>query len=167
MPGKPAARVTDPTDCSLPGHDINSIVSGSSDVFFDDLPAAREGDVTECGSTLVTGFSTSVFINGKPAAIVGSAGGHGNQVISGSGTIIIGNSHTPAPVEWPAPVVIPGTFNRVFEFETVSGRRVEGLTYRIVSESGKEESGVPDCGRSRCFSTHQKPEALTVFVAAE
>ena len=33
MSGKPAARVTDPTDCPLPGHGSNPIVEGSGDVF--------------------------------------------------------------------------------------------------------------------------------------
>lgn len=29
MSGKPAARVTDPTACPIPGHGVNPIVSGS------------------------------------------------------------------------------------------------------------------------------------------
>lgn len=32
MSGKPAARVTDPTACPLPGHGTNPIVSGSPNV---------------------------------------------------------------------------------------------------------------------------------------
>ncbi len=35
MSGKPAARVSDPTACPLPGHGSNPIVVGSADVFFD------------------------------------------------------------------------------------------------------------------------------------
>lgn len=37
MSGKPAARVTDPTTCPLPGHGTNPIASGSGDVFFNGL----------------------------------------------------------------------------------------------------------------------------------
>ncbi len=44
MSGKPAARVSDPTACPLPGHGSNPIVVGSADVFFDGLAAARQGD---------------------------------------------------------------------------------------------------------------------------
>ncbi|HBP5739193.1 TPA: Rhs element Vgr protein, partial [Pseudomonas aeruginosa] len=49
MSGKPAARATDPTACSLPGHGTNPIVQGSPDVIFDGLPAARQGDASACG----------------------------------------------------------------------------------------------------------------------
>ena len=97
MSGKPAARVTDPTACPLPGHGTNPIAAGSGDVFFDGLPAARQGDASACGSALVGDLATTVLINGKPAATVGSVGAHGNKVTAGSGTVIIGNSHTPAP----------------------------------------------------------------------
>jgi len=64
---KPAARVTDPTSCPMPGHGAQSIASGSSDVFFDGLAAARKGDTCTCGSALVSGVSATVFINGRPA----------------------------------------------------------------------------------------------------
>jgi uncharacterized Zn-binding protein involved in type VI secretion len=167
MSGKPAARLTDPTDCSLPGHGTNPITSGSSNVLFDGLPAAREGDTTDCGGTLVTGFSSSVLINGKSAAVVGSTASHGNTVIAGSGTVIIGNTHTPAAFEPPSPLVIPGTFNRVFAFKTTSGKTVEGLRYQVISESGIEDVGTANLGKAKCFSTRQKPEFFTVFVASE
>jgi len=44
MSGKPAARVTDPTACPLPGHGTNPIASGSPNVNFDGLAAARMTD---------------------------------------------------------------------------------------------------------------------------
>jgi uncharacterized Zn-binding protein involved in type VI secretion len=97
MSGKPAARVTDPTACPLPGHGTNPIVAGSGDVFFDGLAAARQGDASACGGAMVGGLATTVLINGKPAATVDSVGTHGNKVTAGSGTVIIGNSHSPAP----------------------------------------------------------------------
>ena len=96
MSGKPAARVSDPTACPIPGHGVNPIVSGSHDVFFDGLLAAREGDVSACGGAISAGLSSTVFINGRPAATLGSVGCHGNTVIAGSGTEIIGDTHTPA-----------------------------------------------------------------------
>jgi uncharacterized Zn-binding protein involved in type VI secretion len=37
MSGKPAARVTDPTACPLPGHGTNPIASGSPNMNFDGL----------------------------------------------------------------------------------------------------------------------------------
>lgn len=107
MHGKPAARLTDPTECSLPGHGTNPITSGSSNVLINGLPAAREGDTTECGGALINGLSSSVLINGKLAAIAGSVASHGNVIIGGSGTVIIGNTHTPALFEPPSPSVFP------------------------------------------------------------
>jgi uncharacterized Zn-binding protein involved in type VI secretion len=103
---KPAARVSDPTDCPQANHGANPIVSGSADVFFEGLPAARQGDTTECGSSLVSGLSSTVVINGKPAAMVGSIGSCGNTVVSGAGTIVIGDVHTPAPFIAPTPLAI-------------------------------------------------------------
>ncbi|MBU1331271.1 MAG: PAAR domain-containing protein [Gammaproteobacteria bacterium] len=105
MSGKPAARVTDPTACPLPGHGTNPIVSGSPDVLFDGLPAARQGDPTACGSGLASNLVPNVFINGLPVATLGSLGNHGNVVVGGSGTVIIGNTHTAAAIA--APLDLP------------------------------------------------------------
>lgn len=94
---KPAARKTDPSSCPLPGHGTNPIATGSPDVFFDGLSAARQGDTCTCGSALSSGLSSTVFINGKNAATIDTGGTHGSVVIGGSGTVIIGDSHTACP----------------------------------------------------------------------
>ncbi|MFI8381216.1 PAAR domain-containing protein [Pseudomonas sp. NPDC079086] len=90
MSGKPAARVSDPTACPIPGHGTNPIVAGSPDVLFDSLPAARMGDPTGCGSSLASAVIPTVLINNKPATVLGTVGSHGNPVIAGSGTVLIG-----------------------------------------------------------------------------
>ena len=59
MSGKPAARVTDPTACPLPGHGTNPIVMGSPNVNFDGLAAARMTDKSACGSP-ITGAVPSI-----------------------------------------------------------------------------------------------------------
>lgn len=92
MSGKPAARLSDPTACPLPGHGTNPITAGSPNVFFDSLPAARQGDSTACGSALVANVVPTVLINGMPATVLGTQGSHGNVVVGGSGTVLIGNS---------------------------------------------------------------------------
>jgi len=97
MQGKPAARVSDPTACPVPGHGTSPIVSGSPDVFFDGLPVARQGDPSACGGALSGNLVPNVFINGLPVATLGSIGSHGNVVIGGSGTVIIGTAHAAAP----------------------------------------------------------------------
>ncbi|NCB57632.1 MAG: hypothetical protein EOM46_09030 [Gammaproteobacteria bacterium] len=84
------ARASDSHACPQKGHSVNTISSGSDDVFINGLPVARVGDSTSCGATIVAGSST-VFINGKPAALLGSATSHGGVIISGSGNVLIGD----------------------------------------------------------------------------
>ncbi|NYT71065.1 PAAR domain-containing protein [Halomonas sp. QX-2] len=90
MSGKPAARITDLTSCPIPGHGTNPLVSGSPDVFYDGLAAARLDDKSACGSPITHEVSPTVLVNGKPTAVLSSVAAHGNVVITGSGTVIIG-----------------------------------------------------------------------------
>jgi len=140
MMGKPAARVTDPTTCPI--HGTNPIASGSPDVFFNGLAAARLGDQCTCGQALSGAFSSTVFINGLNAMTLDSTADHGGLVIGGSGNIIIGNTHTPAPFIPPLPIIGQpvAQFKAVsantdkpiarqaYELETAEGRIVKGLT---------------------------------------
>ena len=143
MSGKPAARVSDPTACPLPGHGTNPIAAGSGDVFFDGLAAARQGDASACGGALVGDLATTVLINGKPAATVGSVGSHGNKVTAGSGTVIIGNSHSPAPFVPPLPVEIKWPFNEHYVINCQdTGKPLPGVAYSFKTASGKIISGV-------------------------
>ena len=143
MSGKPAARVSDPTACPLPGHGTNPIAAGSGDVFFDGLAAARQGDASACGGALVGDLATTVLINGKPAATVGSVGSHGNKVTAGSGTVIIGNSHSPAPFVPPLPMEIKWPFNEHYVINCQdSGKPLAGVAYSFKTASGKVISGV-------------------------
>ncbi|MBD9564844.1 PAAR domain-containing protein [Pseudomonas sp. PDM09] len=143
MSGKPAARVSDPTACPLPGHGTNPIVAGSGDVFFDGLAAASQGDASACGGAMVGDLATTVLINGKPAATVGSAGTHGNKVTAGSGTVIIGNSHSPAPFVAPLPVEIKWPFDEHFVINCKdTGESLAGVAYTLKTASGKIINGI-------------------------
>ncbi len=145
MSGKPAARVSDPTACPLPGHGTNPIAAGSGDVFFDGLAAARQGDASACGGAMSGGLATTVLINGKPAATVDSVGTHGNKVTAGSGTVIIGNSHSPAPFVPPLPVEIQWPFNEHYVINCQdTGKPLAGVEYTLKTASGKIISGVTD-----------------------
>jgi len=165
MSGKPAARVSDPTACPLPGHGTNPIAAGSGDVFFDGLAAAREGDASACGGALVGDLATTVLINGKPAATVGSVGSHGNKVTSGSGTVIIGNSHSPAPFVPPLPVEIQWPFNEHFVINCQdSGKPLAGVAYTLKTASGKIINGVTGAdGKTQKISSDQA-EALELVI---
>jgi uncharacterized Zn-binding protein involved in type VI secretion len=65
-----------------------AIASGSDSVMVEGKQAARAGDATDCGSTVVEG-SPDVFINGKPAAVQGDATGCGGSIVTGSSGVFI------------------------------------------------------------------------------
>ncbi|QHC98516.1 MULTISPECIES: PAAR domain-containing protein [unclassified Pseudomonas] len=165
MSGKPAARVSDPTACPLPGHGTNPIAAGSGDVFFDGLAAAREGDASACGGAMVGGLATTVKINGKSAVTVDSEGTHGNKVTAGSGTVIIGNSHSPAPFVPPLPVEIQWPFSQHFVVRNPrNGAPVADRSYTLRTASGKEVKGVTDAqGRTKPIASHLA-ESVTLIV---
>jgi uncharacterized Zn-binding protein involved in type VI secretion len=149
MSGKPAARVSDPTACPLPGHGTNPIAAGSGDVFFDGLAAARQGDASACGGAMVGDLATTVLINGKPAATVGSAGTHGNKVTAGSSTVIIGNSHTPVPFIPPVPLMLFSHCQHVV-MEDQDGNPLQDIPYQITTAKGEVISGQSDAmGRTQ------------------
>lgn len=104
MSGKPAARLSDSTICPVPGHGVTPVQTGSPDVLFNNLPAARLGDAAGCGQAVSGAVSASVLINGKNAALLGSTLSHGGAVISGSGDILIGDTVVTAPFSAPMPL---------------------------------------------------------------
>lgn len=144
MSGKPAARLSDPTACPKTGHGTNPIAAGSGNVFFDGLPAARQGDASACGGAMSGGLATTVLINGKPAATVDSVGTHGNKVTAGSGTVIIGNSHSPAPFVPPIPLSIFGFDVCVQLLDQASGSPMKNMAYTATLEDGSQVHGTTD-----------------------
>ena len=150
MSVKPAARVTDPTACPLPGHGTNPIAAGSGDVFFDGLPAARQGDASACGGAMVGGLATTVLINGKAAATVDSVGTHGNKVVAGSGTVIIGNSHSAVPFVAPIPLMLFSHCQHVV----------------MKDQDGTQEEGVTnEKGFTHRLARHESAEQVEIYVA--
>ncbi|MGE1154204.1 PAAR domain-containing protein [Pseudomonas sp. ICMP 460] len=154
MSGKPAARITDPTACPVPGHGTNSLVTGSSDVIFEGLGAARLNDTSACGSPITSGVSSTVFINGFNAATVGSVGAHGNTVTAGASTIIIGDTFVPAPFSGLSsmPVHFSDKIKLVHE---VTGEPMPNHAYCIQRANGSIEHGVSDAlGYTHVVSSH-------------
>ena len=56
--GKGIARVGDKATC--PKHGPNTIVSGDATLIVDGKPAARHGDKTACGATLIAGQQATI-----------------------------------------------------------------------------------------------------------
>nr|WP_314872774.1 PAAR domain-containing protein [uncultured Pseudomonas sp.] len=164
MSGKPAARVTDPIDCPTAGHGSNAIVSGSPNVFINGLPAARQGDLTACGSTIVSGVSSTVFINGLPAATQGSLGSHGGVVIGGSGSVIIGDVFTPAPSGsvTPPPSAKAAYSGRFQLIDQKTGKPVAGCTVKVWSSGGWSASDTTDSEGKTSWVYHDTPEKIYI-----
>jgi uncharacterized Zn-binding protein involved in type VI secretion len=163
MSGKPAARVTDPSTCPLPGHGTNPIVSGSPNVNFDGLAAARMTDKSACGSPITGAVASTVFINGLNAATLDSTGGHGNVVIGGSGTVIIGDTVTSAPFSGLLPMPVHFT-DRLKLVNDVTGEPMPDHPYVIQRADGRLEHGVSDAnGFTHQVSSHL-PETIKLFL---
>jgi uncharacterized Zn-binding protein involved in type VI secretion len=56
--GKGIARMGDKATCPI--HGPNPIISGDSTLIVDGKPAARHGDKTACGATLIAGQQASI-----------------------------------------------------------------------------------------------------------
>jgi len=163
MSGKPAARVSDPTSCPLPGHGTNPIASGSPNVFFDGLAAARMTDKSACGSPITGGVSSTVFINGLNAATIDSTGGHGNIVIGGSGTVIIGDTVVSAPFSGLLPMPVHFS-DKIKLVDGTTGEPMPIHGYAIQREDGSLEHGVSDSmGFTHMVSSHLA-ETIKIFL---
>ncbi|WP_448092313.1 PAAR domain-containing protein [Pseudomonas lini] len=161
---KPAARITDPTSCPMPGHGPKAIASGSPDVFFDGLAAATKGDTCTCGSNLASAVSATVLINGKNAALVGTVGTHGDVVIGGSGTVIIGDSHTPAPFTPPLPLLLKKTYGHTFSIvDSETGQPLAGRSF-TATVNGEKIIGITDSAGIAHVKTPIKDAPISVSI---
>lgn len=153
------ARAGDAHACPQTGHSVNSIVSGSNNVFINGITAARIGDTTACGATIVTGSST-VTINGIPAAIMGSATSHGGVIIGGSGNVMIGDSYSPqAAISESSPLK---AFTQHFQFIDETGKPTDGFTYLISTPHGDVIGDVCHEGKTEVI---QSDTEITISLA--
>ena len=164
MSGKPAARVTDPTACPLPGHGTNPIVVGSPNVLFDGLPAARQTDVSACGSPIASAVASTVFINGLPAATLGSVGAHGNVIVGGSGTVLIGDASVVAAFTPPAPLSnSTAPFSGRFQLiDQETGKPVAGRRVKVWSSGGWSAIDTTDAEGMTSWVNHDASETLHI-----
>lgn len=168
MSGKPAARLSDPTACPIPGHGTNPIAAGSPNVLFDSLPAARQGDASACGGAMASAVIPTVLINGKPATTVGTAGSHGNVVVAGSGTVIIGTSGGGAGFSPIQPLSFTNHFDEQFRILSDDGRPLANVPYFIKDQAGNIYKGFSDETGStpRIRTTQKEPLEITTGVEA-
>lgn len=148
-----AARVGDAHTCPQKGHSVNSIASGSDNVFINGVPASRLGDTTCCGATVIAGSST-VFINGKPAALMGSATSHGGVIIAGSGNVLIGDTYTPPSQSGISDSFVEKAFNQHFQLIDQSGKPAKGFTYLLQTPDGEISGKTCEQGKTIICHSH-------------
>jgi uncharacterized Zn-binding protein involved in type VI secretion len=159
MSGKPAARVSDTDACPVPGHVPNPVSSGSPDVFFNNLAAARVGDTTRCGDVITQGIS-SILINGKPVAHQGSGTSHGGVIITGSGDIFVGEQTFSCQISLSAPM----RFDEQIRIVDEEGTPLAHVPYFIKDQSGRVYKGLSD-ESGYCPRVYtEKEEVLEVLV---
>ena len=75
-----------------------------------------------------------------------SSGSHGNTVIAGSGTVLIGDSHSAAAFQAPAPLQFAKKFAHAFVI--TDSETSQPMAYRdfVATVDGKEVFGVTDAG---------------------
>ncbi|KJH82294.1 PAAR domain-containing protein [Stutzerimonas stutzeri] len=148
MSGKPAARLSDPTSCPVPGHGTPAITSGSPDVLFNNLPAARLGDAAGCGQAISGAFSSTVFINGKNAAMLDSTLSHGGVIIGGSGDVLIGDTVITSPFTAPPPLAT----DKWISFQIPATERYTGWKCIAHFDDGSSLDGVIGSDNRVAFS---------------
>ena len=163
MSAKPAARKGDPTADG----DSNPIDSGSPDVLFDGLPAAREGDTTECGSELCDQLSSTVLINGKAAVMVDSEGSAGNVVMSGSATVLIGDKSN-TTTNKATSLIQQLKINKSFIVrDKASGNPITDRHYTLTIGSGINITGVTDSeGRTKTIAAKAQ-QKITIVISPQ
>ncbi|MGP9764261.1 PAAR domain-containing protein [Halomonas sp. AOP13-D3-9] len=131
------AKLGDQVACRCNGGP-HRIVSAASTTFVDGLPAARVGDRSSCGASIVSGLDWYP-IEGAAAAIHGSETSCGGVVIAAASAITgqpRGGASTTS-----LPTVQPPRYNRRVVFRDEFGAPLAHESYRLVLEGGDTKEG--------------------------
>ncbi|MFS8149086.1 PAAR domain-containing protein [Vreelandella titanicae] len=131
------AKLGDQVACPCNGGP-HRIVSAASTTFVDGLPAARVGDRSSCGASIVSGLEWYP-IEGAAAAIHGSETSCGGVVIAAASAITgqpRGGASTTS-----LPTVQPPRYNRRVVFRDEFGAPLAHESYRLVLEGGDTKEG--------------------------
>lgn len=151
---KPLARVGDKHICprltpAITPHKGGPILTGSTNVMINGMPAARAGDKAHChGATdgIKQGVS-SLLINGKPAARLNDAMNHGGVINTGSPTVSSGEA-TGQSIQLSAntnPQNGQQTYHWIrASYQDHQGKPMSGLPYCIDCDDGTVARGKLD-----------------------
>ncbi len=130
--GKKIVRVGDHATCPIRGHGLTTtIVSGDPTLIIDDKPAARHGDRTACGATLISSQATTSDDPGSAAGIAqsSSSGSNAAAAISALGLAI----------------AVKKAFDIHFQLEDEkTGKPLADVPYRLSLPDGTEIKGKTD-----------------------
>jgi uncharacterized Zn-binding protein involved in type VI secretion len=134
--GKGIARVGDQVTCPKRGHGTTVIVSGDPTMIIDGKPAARHGDKTACGATLISGQFVST---------VGDGGGGGG---GGSGASVAATASQPAAkAKGLFTSLMPEVHAYDIHFlvnDEVTGRPAPNIPYKLTLADGTTVTGRTD-----------------------
>ncbi|EPC01925.1 hypothetical protein L861_19945 [Litchfieldella anticariensis FP35 = DSM 16096] len=133
------AKLGDLVACPCKGGP-HRIVTGAASALVDNKPAARAGDKSSCGASIVTGLDW-YQIEDSPAAVHGSATSCGGQVVAAS-TVKIGSPRGGAMQ--PLSPAKGETHNRRVIFKDASGKPYASVAYRLELDSGEALEGMTD-----------------------
>jgi uncharacterized Zn-binding protein involved in type VI secretion len=133
--GKPIARVGDKVSCPKHGHgDPTTIISGDPTCIIDGQPAARHGDKTACGATLLSSQATTTIDGGD-----GTGGGRKSSsgaLASSAASASLGQLMQAPPAE---------SFDLHFLVKDEdSGTPMANVPYKLTLETGRSITGTTD-----------------------
>jgi uncharacterized Zn-binding protein involved in type VI secretion len=145
------------------------IISASSDVIIENIPAARQGDALlphGCSNCpphprAIAGGAGSVLINGMPAARLSDNVDCGGVITSGAGTVFIGDSWTSSN----STTQIMPSFNRYFILRNKAGKVLANIDYKLSLDDGTSVQGTTDQeGKTKLISSGQQSSTIKVYI---
>ncbi|WP_353304005.1 type VI secretion system PAAR protein [Sessilibacter corallicola] len=149
------------------------VISGSSDVFVNGLPAGRVGDSLlphlkpkhPPHPRSISSGSSSVFINGKAAAFTGGSVSCGGTTVGG-GNVTIGDKCVVKNSSF-ADIEETVNFNRKFIFKDNEGNIIPGVRYKLELSNGEIVEGTSDENGESDFATSEgSAVAVKVLIQA-
>ncbi len=131
------AKLGDQVACPCKGGP-HRIVSAASTTFVDGVPAARVGDRSSCGASIVTGLDWYTIEGAAPAI-------HGSQTSCGGTVIAASSAVTGQPSGGASASSLPGIqpprYNRRVVLRDEYGSPLANQLYRLVLKSGETNEG--------------------------
>lgn len=86
--------MVNPGPAAIPHVGMPIVGPGAPTVLIESLPAAVQGDTCPCAGPpdVIAGGSGGVFFEGKAAARMGDLTAHGGSILAGCGTVLVGES---------------------------------------------------------------------------